>query len=571
MDNNQELQTGPELAMLNANSNTKYLGVSEAPDANDLFDKDGPKLQSNSPLEEQAMSQVASTPITENNHEVQVITQRLVVQNSQLVAELVGRKGWKIRDLQEQTNTYIRTPARGEDHIFIITGRPQGVAAAKRMLAAEAYHLTQLRAPRTNSMHNQSTQYLGSAYGPFYENGPTTMQKSPYITQCVAIAIPIYPLVFGHIIPNPAEDPSFVITGRPDDVATAQHEVITPAQHVRHEDPISAIRPEDAAEARRDMLTAAECITHTPAPPEIIAMQNGSGHRLGSSVEDLITIDVRVPRRAVAFVVGDNGSRIRRIQELTSTCIVTPLRAKPCFEAMEMREGAEPSKPEMDSNVAKGTEGSVTDHSHSKSEYSSPRLQQLQPHRLLSPPSSPYFGIAEGGSINGAPLDNLPLDATPHILQGNGGRTLDDVATAEHKVVTASEHIRHEDARFVITGRPKDVAEAKREVLTAAECITNIPASLEHDDPKFVITGRPEDVAEAKREVLTAAECKAPLEARAIQNERNQCRGFSVEDIITINVRVPRSAVAFIVGCKGARIKRIQEMTSTCIISPSKE
>ena len=392
-----------------------------------------------------------------NNQERRIITEQVPVHSSRLVAELVGRKGWKIEALQAKTNTYIKIPAHGESHVFIIAGRPQDVAAAKRELVADAIHLTKIRAPPTNCIHNQRTKSLASPYGPFTEDDPTTIPQSRNITQCV----PVYSsdLVAkivgtdGYRIkalqartnayiraPRPDENPTFVITGRPDDVAAAKQEVVTSAEHIRHGDPVFVItgRPKDVAEAKRQVLAAAEYITHIPSAPEINTMQNWSRRCLGPSVEELITIYVCIPPRAVPYVVGHKGTRIKHIQELTSTCIISPFREKAYPKAMGKREIGERSKPEIDSIVARGTEGSVTDHPHSDSVDISPKFhrcrlsdatqskfeQQLEPHWSVSLSSPPYFGIVEAGS--GAPLDNPPLDTTP---QGNSAGTLMEAAT----------------------------------------------------------------------------------------------------------------------------------------------
>ena len=65
--------------------------------------------------------------------------------------------GCKIKALRAKTNTYIKTPVRGEEPVFIITGRPEDVAAAKREVQAAAEHFTQIRASRKNSTSSNST------------------------------------------------------------------------------------------------------------------------------------------------------------------------------------------------------------------------------------------------------------------------------------------------------------------------------------------------------------------------------------------------------------------------------
>ena len=414
------------------------------------------------------------------------------------VGFVVGYKGARIKRIQQLTSTRIISPYKETTHIEAM-GKREGAERSKPEIdynvvkGSEGQELEPHRSVSASSYFDVSED--GTSNGAPLDNSP--------------------------LVATPRSN----WRGTLDDMATAKNEVVTASDPIKHEDPIFAItgRPEDVAEAKRKVLTAAECITHIPAPPEINVMQNGSNQCLGSFVDELVTINVPVPRPAVAFVVGRNESRIKTIQQRTSTC-----REKPYLETKGKREDGERSKPEIDNNVAKGTEVSVTK-SHIESEYNSPSLHRCS----FSPPS--YSGIVEGGFSNGAPLDSPPLDTTP---QANWGGTLHDVATAKHEVVTAVGRIRPKDPIFVITGRPEDVAEAKRKVLTAAECITHIPA---------------------------------PQEVNAMQNGSNQCLGSSVSKLITIKVPVPRHAVSFVVGCKGSRIKRIQQLTSTYISSPPRE
>ena len=56
--------------------------------------------------------------------------------------------GYKIKELRTQTNTYIKTPVRGEEPVFVITGQPDGVDAAERKIRQDADHFTEIRAVR---------------------------------------------------------------------------------------------------------------------------------------------------------------------------------------------------------------------------------------------------------------------------------------------------------------------------------------------------------------------------------------------------------------------------------------
>lgn len=180
--------------------------------------------------------------------------------------------GCKIKALRAKTNTYIKTPVRGEDPVFVITGRPEDVSAAKRELLAAAEHFTQIRAARKSSAAAASS-------------APTTV------------------------------------------------------------------------------------------PPN-----------LGSPVEERVTIYVRVPYRVVGLVVGPKGATIKRIQQVTSTYIVTPSRDKePCFEVTGTPDNVERAKREIESYIAMRTGNSITDSDGESSDFT-----------FLSPAMEPVFSPPHG-------------------------------------------------------------------------------------------------------------------------------------------------------------------------------
>ena len=53
--------------------------------------------------------------------------------------------GCKIKALRAKTNTYIKTPVRGEEPVFVVTGRKEDVAMARREVQSAAEHFTQIR------------------------------------------------------------------------------------------------------------------------------------------------------------------------------------------------------------------------------------------------------------------------------------------------------------------------------------------------------------------------------------------------------------------------------------------
>ncbi|XP_017461458.1 PREDICTED: RNA-binding protein MEX3B-like, partial [Rhagoletis zephyria] len=78
-------------------------------------------------------------------------TECVPVPSSEHVAEIVGRQGCKIKALRSKTNTYIKTPVRGEEPVFVVTGRKEDVGAAKREILSAAEHFSQIRAQRKNN------------------------------------------------------------------------------------------------------------------------------------------------------------------------------------------------------------------------------------------------------------------------------------------------------------------------------------------------------------------------------------------------------------------------------------
>lgn len=75
-------------------------------------------------------------------------TETVRVPSSEHVAEIVGRQGCKIKELRAKTNTYIKTPVRGEEPVFIVTGRKEDVARAEAEIKLQSQHFSDIRANR---------------------------------------------------------------------------------------------------------------------------------------------------------------------------------------------------------------------------------------------------------------------------------------------------------------------------------------------------------------------------------------------------------------------------------------
>lgn len=100
--------------------------------------------------------------------------------------------GCKIKALRAKTNTYIKTPVRGEEPVFVVTGRKEDVAKAKREILSAAEHFSLIRASRKPSL-------LGGLTGKGTPPGPpsnipgqiTILVRVPYrVGECQVANLP---------------------------------------------------------------------------------------------------------------------------------------------------------------------------------------------------------------------------------------------------------------------------------------------------------------------------------------------------------------------------------------------
>ncbi|XP_010210949.1 PREDICTED: RNA-binding E3 ubiquitin-protein ligase MEX3C-like [Tinamus guttatus] len=144
------------------------------------------------------------------------------------VAEIVGRQGCKIKALRAKTNTYIKTPVRGEEPVFVITGRKEDVAMAKREILSAAEHFSMIRASR-----NKNSPSLGGL--PCTPNlpGQTTVQvRVPYRVVGLVVGPKgatikrIQQQTHTYIVtPSRDKEPVFEVTGMPENVDRAREEI----------------------------------------------------------------------------------------------------------------------------------------------------------------------------------------------------------------------------------------------------------------------------------------------------------------------------------------------------------
>lgn len=93
-------------------------------------------------------------------------------QRSPSLSSSFSPTGCKIKALRAKTNTYIKTPVRGEQPVFVVTGRKEDVAMAKREILSAAEHFSLIRASRNKT----GTQTTATGPGTPSLPGQTTIQ-----------------------------------------------------------------------------------------------------------------------------------------------------------------------------------------------------------------------------------------------------------------------------------------------------------------------------------------------------------------------------------------------------------
>ncbi|XP_037643735.1 RNA-binding protein MEX3B-like [Sebastes umbrosus] len=174
------------------------------------------------------------------------MTECVPVPSSEHVAEIVGRQGCKIKALRAKTNTYIKTPVRGEEPVFIVTGRREDVEMAKREIVSAAEHFSMIRASRCKAggpgggaaaagAGGSSSGGSGSLPGPPHLPGQTTIQvRVPYRVVGLVVGPKgatikrIQQQTHTYIVtPSREKDPVFEVTGMPENVDRAREEIET--------------------------------------------------------------------------------------------------------------------------------------------------------------------------------------------------------------------------------------------------------------------------------------------------------------------------------------------------------
>ncbi|KAJ8278862.1 hypothetical protein COCON_G00059280 [Conger conger] len=162
------------------------------------------------------------------------MTECVPVPSSEHVAEIVGRQGCKIKALRAKTNTYIKTPVRGEEPVFIVTGRREDVEMAKHEILSAAEHFSMIRASRCKA-GAAGAAVPGGLPGPPHLPGQVTIQvRVPYRVVGLVVGPKgatvkrIQQQTHTYIVtPSRDKDPVFEVTGMPENVDRAREEIET--------------------------------------------------------------------------------------------------------------------------------------------------------------------------------------------------------------------------------------------------------------------------------------------------------------------------------------------------------
>ncbi|XP_041956228.1 RNA-binding E3 ubiquitin-protein ligase MEX3C [Alosa sapidissima] len=153
------------------------------------------------------------------------------VPSSEHVAEIVGRQGCKIKALRAKTNTYIKTPVRGEEPVFVVTGRKEDVAMAKREILSAAEHFSHIRASR-NKAGPLTTAAPGLSGAPTLPGQTTIQVRVPYRVVGLVVGPKgatikrIQQQTHTYIVtPSRDKEPVFEVTGMPENVDRAREEI----------------------------------------------------------------------------------------------------------------------------------------------------------------------------------------------------------------------------------------------------------------------------------------------------------------------------------------------------------
>jgi len=254
----------------------------------------------------------------------QNVTESVPVPSSEHVAEIVGRQGCKIKALRAKTNTYIKTPVRGEAPMFVITGRKEDVHTAKREIQLAADHFSQIRARRGVGSGGQQLSPVNNAD---QISSPSSIKIEQPIANSSTATL---------LLSSSSGSSSSSISVSPPNISNLSSFSSASNNRSSSNSPNILIKPAtdltESSDEQSLQLTSAVCMN--PLQPGQIVKK------------------VSVPYQVVGLVVGPKGSTIKRIQQNTNTYIVTPSRdSQPVFEIQGMSDNVEAAKIEIENYI----------------------------------------------------------------------------------------------------------------------------------------------------------------------------------------------------------------------------
>ncbi|MBN3273597.1 MEX3C ligase, partial [Polyodon spathula] len=499
------------------------------------------------------------------------MTECVPVPSSEHVAEIVGRQGCKIKALRAKTNTYIKTPVRGEEPMFIVTGRKEDVEMAKREILSAAEHFSMIRASRNKA---SAAGLVGAPVpGPPNLPGQTTIQvRVPYRVVGLVVGPKgatikrIQQQTHTYIVtPSRDKDPVFEVTGMPENVDRAREEIETHITlrtgafvDLQGDNDFHSNGTDVSLDASESHYSSAGGRVADTSPTSPFSTGSTGGGGAGGGF-----VFGGDPHAAVP-PADDLGFEFTSGAGNIWAPFVNGLSRTTCQQQQQQRRNSGLSA------------GALT-----------PRLSPTLPesvvldHPLARRAQSSLSSAASGGS---------PTDSEGGVL-GRLKSARECSVCFESEVTAALVPCGHNlfcmecAAQICKSAEPEcpichtPATQAIRCKIKALRAKTNtyIKTPVRGEEPMFIVTGRKEDVEMAKREILSAAEHFSMIRASRNKASAAGLVGAPVPGPpnlpgqTTIQVRVPYRVVGLVVGPKGATIKRIQQQTHTYIVTPSRD
>jgi len=244
-------------------------------------------------------------------------TECVPVPSSEHVAEIVGRQGCKIKALRAKTNAYIKTPVRGEEPVFVVTGRKEDVNSAKREILSAADHFSQIRAQRKNTLVGANGSTNGLTSNVCNATGQCTIQvRVPYRVVGLVVGPKgatikrIQQQTSTYIItPSREKEPIFEVTGLPDNVQTARKEIEAHIA-IRTGDVIDSGSSSGNGSSQADELDTRDYLNNSP-------------QQFGSFVEQLYGNANSNTQNSAGQSSANVAAKLNNIQNLNSLQLLT--------------------------------------------------------------------------------------------------------------------------------------------------------------------------------------------------------------------------------------------------------